>query len=260
MAEEVAKIPVASPRKSIQEYAPDEIIVPDIKIVEHYDEVISELIKEQLEANSFQPIKTIQELAKDMVESDHDNDKEVVNGVVDQEVPIEEVNDVQVDDEPSEDANDQAEEPLTISDTLAKEHFPQLLDRPDKVFEVQNKSGQVVEQWYTVEMEKGASNVEVLEKLEGVVDEVDRADIKKLLAWARSKGGKSKTNTMVIREKKKAESFRRAVNFDAVPIIIENRNYDRTGNTPPTVSTVGNKRFQVHLWDKKLRNSARNAF
>ena len=90
------------------------------------------------------------------------------------------------------------EETLTISDSLAKNHFPELLEQTQNVFEVYEQ-GEVIEQWYTVQPEKAASNVEVLEKLENEVDnEEDKADIKKLLAWAKS-SKKKKTNTMVIR-------------------------------------------------------------
>ena len=90
------------------------------------------------------------------------------------------------------------EETLTISDSLAKNHFPELLEQTQNVFEVYEQ-GEVIEQWYTVQPEKAASNVEVLEKLENEVDnEEDKADIKKLLAWAKS-SKKKKTSTMVIR-------------------------------------------------------------
>ena len=90
------------------------------------------------------------------------------------------------------------EEALTISESLAKTHFPELLNEPQEVYEV-IEQGQVVEQWYTVEPEKAASNVEVLEKLENEVQtEEDKADIKKLLAWAKSSGTKIEVKIVLI--------------------------------------------------------------
>ena len=64
-----------------------------------------------------------------------------------------------------------AEEPvetLTISDDLAKTHFPELLEQKTEVFEVTDKEGEVVEQFRAVEQnpEELLTNVEALEKME----------------------------------------------------------------------------------------------
>ena len=48
----------------------------------------------------------------------------------------------------------------------------------------------------------------------------DKIDIQKILTWAKS-SKKKKTATMVIREKKKLDMFKKAVDVDAIPIIIE---------------------------------------
>ena len=59
-------------------------------------------------------------------------------------------------------------ETLTISNDLAKAHFPELLEQKQEVFEVTDKEGEVVEQFMAVEpdQEKILSNVEALEKVE----------------------------------------------------------------------------------------------
>ena len=121
---------------------------------------------------------------------------------------------------PAEDAEE--EEALTISDNLAKSHFPELMDQAQEVFEVTDKEGEVIEEWRAVdEPEKAVSNVEALEKIESeITDEDDKADIKRLLAWAKS-SKKKKTATMVIREKKKLDMFKKAVDVDDIDIIIE---------------------------------------
>ena len=59
-------------------------------------------------------------------------------------------------------------ETLTISDDLAKTHFPELLEQKTEVFEVTNNEGEVVEQFRAVEKnpEQLLTNVEALEKME----------------------------------------------------------------------------------------------
>ena len=96
-----------------------------------------------------------------------------------------------------------------------------------------------------------------MNKLENEAEnEEERADVKKLLAWAKQKSQKKKTGTMVIREKKQMESFKRiealkAVSVDAKPIIIEDSfsSYDSFGNGPKVqakrVENSGTSRFQV---------------
>ena len=131
--------------------------------------------------------------------------------------------------------DNEKEEIITISDALAKVHFPELLEKPKDVYEVTNNDGQVVEQWYELNNEKTAANVDVLNKLEQEVKtEEDKADVKKLLAWANKKSKSKKTTTMIIREKKREEIFKRAADVDAKPIIIEDcsSGYDRHGNNP----------------------------
>ena len=140
------------------------------------------------------------------------------------------------------DAAEDATDELTLSEALVRAHFPELLEQPHEIIEMANDEGQVIEQWYSVEPQKAATNVEVLEQLKDEVqDEADKADIKKLLAWAKS-SKKKKTTTMIIREKKRVEMYRAAVDVDAVPIIIEDSSekYDRHGN-----SGVPSKRFDV---------------
>lgn len=63
---------------------------------------------------------------------------------------------------------DEETETLIISDDLAKEHFPELLEQKQEVFEVTDKEGEIVEQFRTVEpdQEKILSNVAALEKIE----------------------------------------------------------------------------------------------
>ena len=142
---------------------------------------------------------------------------------------------------------EQEEEALTISDSLAKNHFPELMNQAQEVYEVEDKKGQVVEQWYTVDpAEKSVSNVEALEKIEAEVDnEEDKADIKKLLAWAKS-SKKKKTATMVIREKKKLDMYKAAVDYEAVPIIIEDSNkYDKDGSSRFQVKPTTQETFRV---------------
>ena len=69
-----------------------------------------------------------------------------------------------------------------------KVHFPELLEKPQEVYEVTNNDGQVVEHWYELNNEKTNANVDVLNKLEQEVQtEEDKADVKKLLAWANKK-------------------------------------------------------------------------
>ncbi len=65
----------------------------------------------------------------------------------------------------------------------------------------------MVEQWFTVDQEKVKSNLEVLEKLENEVDEDEKQNVQRLLNWAKSTK-KTKTNTMVIREKKRDARIR----------------------------------------------------
>ena len=140
------------------------------------------------------------------------------------------------------------EEPLTISDNLAKTHFPELMQQTEEVYEVTTKEGEVVEKLYAVEPEKAVSNVEALEQIAKEVDNAeDKADIKKLLAWARGKSSKkSKTQTMVIREKKKLDMFKKAVDVDAIPIIIEDSStYDKNGISRFQVKPTKQATFQV---------------
>ena len=64
-------------------------------------------------------------------------------------------------------------ETLTISNDIAKAHFPELMEeQTQEVYEVTDKEGEVVEQWRAVEPdpEKVLSNVEALEKLESEAD------------------------------------------------------------------------------------------
>ncbi len=75
------------------------------------------------------------------------------------------------------------------------------------IFGAFSKDGQVVEQWFTVDQEKVKSNLEVLEKLENEVDEDEKQNVQRLLNWAKSTK-KTKTNTMVIREKKRDARIR----------------------------------------------------
>ena len=102
-----------------------------------------------------------------------------------------------------------------------------------------------------------ATDIEVLNKLENEAEnEEERADVKKLLAWANKKSKSNKTGTMVIREKKRMESFQRiealkAVDVDSKPIIIEDSfsSYDSFGNGPKVQTkrdeNSGASRFQV---------------
>merc|ERR1712224_88770 len=98
-------------------------------------------------------------------------------------------------------AEEDVVETLTISDDIAKAHFPELMEeQTQEVYEVTDKEGEVVEQWRAVEPdpEKVLSNVEALEKLESEADnEEDKIDIQKILTWAKS-SKKKKTATMVI--------------------------------------------------------------
>ena len=98
-----------------------------------------------------------------------------------------------------------------------------------------------------------------MNKLENEAEnEEERADVKKLLAWANKKSKSNKTGTMVIREKKRMESFQRiealkAVDVDAKPIIIEDSfsSYDSFGNGPKVQTkrdeSSGTSRFQVKI-------------
>ena len=66
------------------------------------------------------------------------------------------------------DAEEEPVQTLTISDDLAKTHFPELLEQKSEVFEVTDKEGEVVEQFRAVEQnpEELLTNVEALEKME----------------------------------------------------------------------------------------------
>ena len=238
---EGVKVPVASPRKSRTEMDMSLIMKPEIKVEEHLD-VVTEVAREILEENmDKEKIEDKNETIETPEENETENHEPESNGIEDDP---KEVLDQEEKNEASEviqeiaQVHHQEEEALTISDSLAKTHFPELLEQTHNVFEVYEQ-GEVIEQWYTVQPEKAASNVEVLEKLENEVDnEEDKADIKKLLAWAKS-SKKKKTNTMVIREKKKLDMFKKAVDVDAVPIIIE----DGFDSKPMTVTS--SPRFQV---------------
>ena len=237
---EGVKVPVASPRKSKAEIDISLIMKPEIRVEEHNDvvtEVAREILEENMNKDNHEENDEDSEVLDDTEEENH---KELeINGIQDAEEDTHDTkNDTEVIQETAQVHQEEEEEALTISDSLAKTHFPELLEQPQEVFEV-IEEGQVVEQWYTVEPEKAASNVEVLEKLENEVDnEEDKADIKKLLAWAKS-SKKKKTNTMVIREKKKLDMFKKAVDVDAVPIIIED------GFDPKPVAVATSPRFQV---------------
>ncbi len=99
----------------------------------------------------------------------------------------------------------------------------------------------ITDQNSVVVNERLLSNEEVLHKMvaEGEVDEEDMPNIQTLLKIAKSTR-KPKTETFVIRAKKKQESFRKAVDFNSMNIVIEDK--DKKGGVGADSS---NKRFQV---------------
>merc|ERR1739836_66614 len=135
------------------------IIKPEIKVEEHLD-VVTEVAKEILEEN--EPEHTVCE-ASEMEENRESPTSEdifkYVPDVRDLDEPVKVIQEI------AQVHHQDPEETLTISDSLAKNHFPELLEQTQNVFEVYEQ-GEVIEQWYTVQPEKAASNVEVLEKLE----------------------------------------------------------------------------------------------
>jgi len=89
-------------------------------------------------------------------------------------------------------------------------------------------------------LDKGRSNIEVLEDIE-VEEGEDKDKVKKLLAWAKGTK-KSKTQTMVVRMKKREDTIKKAVDHSNMDIVIEDKVITNNGIT--TINT-GTKKFQV---------------
>ena len=240
-------IPVASPRKSIEIVAKSEVFVPEINI-EIVDDVFTQVANEpedEPELNGDHDEVT-NEITNDV--TDNPNDYNSIFKV--REVVVETTNEDIIDDQEIQ-VDNADEEVVTISDALAKAHFPEILEKPQEIYEVTNQEGKVVEQWYEIKDDQAASNLEVLSKLEQEVEnEEDKADIKKLLAWASKKSKSKKTTTMIVREKKREDRLKKAVDVEAKEIVIEELNSDYG---PPKVtaaelqpsSSSSSSRFQV---------------
>ena len=96
--------------------------------------------------------------------------------------------------------------------------------------------------------EKNLSNAEVLQKMiaEGEVEEEDMPNIQQLLAAAKMTR-KPKTETFIIRSKKRQESIKRAVDYNAVAIVIEDKNAKPRAEGPGGAKTIrsGGRTFEV---------------
>ena len=99
--------------------------------------------------------------------------------------------------------------------------------------------------------EKNYDNVDVLKSIADEVDgdEGDQARVKKLISWAKS-SKKTKTETMKVREKKKIDSMRQAVDPDSLSMVIEEKG--KGADVPAAGSSAapskGNK-FEVRRVD-----------
>ena len=94
----------------------------------------------------------------------------------------------------------------------------------------------------TWEQDNNYNNVDVLKSIADEVDgdEGDQARVKKLISWAKS-SKKTKTETMKVREKKKIDSMRQAVDPNSLSMVIEEKG---AGAAP----SKGNK-FEVRRVD-----------
>lgn len=90
--------------------------------------------------------------------------------------------------------------------------------------------------------DKEKSNVAVLTEIVDATEEEEKPNVQLLVKWARSKG-KAKTHTMVVREDRKRESFKKAVDVNAKNIVIIERDTD--GNTDNQSQKPSNN-LQVH--------------
>ena len=248
-------IPVASPRKSIEIVAKSEVFVPEINI-ENVDDVVAQVVNEPEDEPKVNGAND--EVTDDVTDNPNDYNsifkvREVVVETVNEEAveSAKEVldEDVQIDDQEIQ-VDNAEEEVVTISDALAKAHFPEMLEKPQEIYEVTNQEGKVVEQWYEIKDDQAASNLEVLNKLEQEAEtEEDKADIKKLLAWASKKSKSKKTTTMIVREKKREDRLKKAVDVEAKEIVIEELNSDygppKTAAAEPQSTSASSSRFQV---------------
>ncbi len=105
--------------------------------------------------------------------------------------------------------------------------------------------------------EKNLSNEEVLNKMieEGELEPEDMPSIQQLLAAAK-KTRKPKTETFIIRTKKRQESIRKAVDYSAMAIVIEDKNKTAT----KTSSQPGTKTIKTGGRTFEVSKAAANAF
>ena len=102
----------------------------------------------------------------------------------------------------------------------------------------------------TWEQEKSYDNVDVLKNIANEVDgdEGDQARVKKLISWAKS-SKKAKTETMKIREKKKIDSMRQAVDPNSLSMVIEEKGKVAGSLGVGGVSPSKGKKFEVRRVD-----------
>ena len=102
----------------------------------------------------------------------------------------------------------------------------------------------------TWEQEKSYGNVDVLRNIASEVDgdEGDQARVKKLISWAKS-SKKAKTETMKIREKKKIDSMRQAVDPNSLSMVIEEKGKVAGSLGVGGVSPSKGKKFEVRRVD-----------
>lgn len=144
----------------------------------------------------------------------------------------------------SEDENDEEVE-IAVSETEEMDISPVEAEEIEEVSEdlKEEKTKEESKPLITIvnyNLDKGRSNVEVLEDIE-VEEGEDKDKVKKLLAWAKGTK-KSKTQTMVVRMKKREDTIKKAVDHSNMDIVIEDKVVTTNGIT--TINT-GTKKFQV---------------
>ena len=102
----------------------------------------------------------------------------------------------------------------------------------------------------TWEQEKNYNNVDVLKSIADEVDgdDGDQARVKRLISWAKS-SKKTKTETMKVREKKKIDSLRQAVDPGSLSMVIEERGKGAEAPLVAGAAPSKGKKFEVRRVD-----------